>query len=232
LKPLAVAVAFLWWSGPGCVSNVPVHGEDRNVFFPDLRATWSLDDPAPADEAVFRSFIDADVTYGRGNSQQTLFSGQTLELESVVYTGPGTVDAEYGLLLGSVSWRGGLHFPGGTRFESILGLGFSALEIELSDGTQRDQDSFFEVGPIMGLALGQEVERLTLECSLEIQFGIPDEGTGVTVTVFELGGDYAISKPIRLGVAWRWIDYETEQSVDSNVELELSGPVLTLTYAP
>ncbi len=221
---------------PSCTSTVPIEGEDENVLFSDVRMRWPLSgrrDNADPDvpRRSFQTTLEVGGMYGRGTSEQTLRAGEVVELESIPFSGPTTLDTDYGLALGEINVRFGWDFDNGSHLACLAGLGFSSLELEISDGSQVDNDSFFEIGPVFGFAGGHDFGMAGIRASGKLQFGIPDEGSGVAVYVFDAGGVLRFGRQISLGAGWRWVDYKAEQSSGSDIDLRLSGPVVTLTFS-
>ena len=211
-----------------CSSQTTViEGSDTSVFSPSVRLAVPL-----ANEGMA---LELDVAHGEGDFDQRLGAGESVRLEDVTFSGPGTVRLEADLT----------RVYGGARFTHMEenGLGFSVhggLSLSLLDATAQmggvkdstDVDS-------LGLALGIEPflqlnDTWRLYGQVLFLPGIAGDYEEVELTEIDLGIAMRAFEHVELVLGWRRFEYEAEATggVDSDLDIVLSGPHVSLRLLP
>jgi hypothetical protein len=221
----------------GC--NTPrtaIEGSDEPVYFPGLRITFSPARGGPADAdgtpgAGRRPFLALDVELSRAEADfdQSLAAGETIELDGVLFTGPATVAFDVELVRAALQIRGGLRDE---RLYLGVSVGLACLDLDLegrSGGSSSDAD---EPSPALafGLELGwRALDRLRLYARAGTDAVLGNVGT---LDQLELGAEARLARAVALAAGWREWELEVDDYSESDLDIGLSGPVLTLRFSP
>jgi len=210
-----------------CVSR-EIEVEERNVVFPSLRGTfWD----GARSEAVVDHALELDLAYGAGEDLQMLGVGESVNLDGMTFTGPGTLQNEVDLTAGSATWRMDFLSPGdGVSFGGalLLGAAFTNLDIEISNGAVSERSTLANGGPILGGQFHiQPRPWIELHVRSTIQVGISDDPS--SLATWEAGLELEPHPTIGLFAGWRWWNYDKEVP-GSDIDLELSGPTFGLHF--
>ena len=115
-------------------------GEDEDVFFPTVRATWELlpgrgardesqDEERGVVEGTFS--LDFEASYAEAEFTQSLGSREVIVLDGVEFVGADQVKGDVELSMASLSARGGMSLFDQLKLEGIAGLGVAYMELEL-----------------------------------------------------------------------------------------------------
>lgn len=228
-------LALLACSGACTAPSTTIEGSDEHAFFPSLRGTFTLDEWKPthgsgaADDSRMRfTVVDVDVSRSEGDFDQTLAAGESVELDDTLFTGPATVAFDVELVRAAALLRAGLR-ERRLDLGASIGLAFIDLDLEGSSGAQRDERE----DALWALALGLELGWRALdELRLYARAGSDASPDEARLDQFELGAEWELARTVALSLGWREWDFELEEVSESDLDIELSGPVLTLRFSP
>jgi|GEM_PF-3428228 len=211
---------------------------DKGVFFPSLRITTAeplslASKETPADPESMRKpertfSIELDLSGGSGDDSQSLQSGESIRFEGTTFSGPGTVDGEFDLVAGSLALRVDMPRSESARAAFLVGLGFTELDLELSQNGTKERDTSSALGLMLGvLAEIQFSSRTSFQGRFTLMLGKTggDEDDGVVLTQLEAGLLWAIAGGVSVFGGFRHWSYEQNRT-GSDVDIEMSGPVL------
>lgn len=211
-----------------CVSSTPIEVKDRDVVVPSLRIAWQkseLWEPVHEPSSVRRGLrVELDLSAGRGRSSQDLAAGQQpIEFNGASFLGPQTLEQRFDFFFASLTagWR---FFPGdgAVGVETLVGGGYSALDLTLDSGSQRVKDELSSVGVTAALGiLWRTRPRTTVQGRLT-EFTALDELSGVTAV--ELVATQTVGRHVKLRGGYA--QWEVEADSGSDIEIEFSGPLL------
>jgi hypothetical protein len=169
-----------------------------------------------------------------GEDEQVIGLGETVELEDVPLFGPGTVEYDYELASLNLSAVNGMVSASGAMFDVAIGLNASRLDLEAELGGAGESTHVESLGPCFGLMLGwlspwQLSARARFAYSAELPLDAETEN--VETHTFELGLLLPLGPWAALDGGWRWKDYDADR-FDSDIELDLDGPYLSLAFGP
>lgn len=212
-------LAFL---GSACSSIVNIEVEDRATFN-DFEVSMPLPNADDMHLRLRGSRID-------GNFSQTIDSGDRINIEGSSISGPAKIDGEYEVTYWSLALgfdnTGTDMLPGQSRGAGYIGLGQTNFDLSLDDS---------------GRALSVEEEevefyfqyRFVQALTESFNFGFAG-AAGLTTDFdgsreYELILEYELSRQLILTGGYRWFDYfYFSDESDSDIELDLHGPVLGL----
>lgn len=204
----------------GC-GTIGIEGEDDGVLFPSARVRSRPDRTGTG----WFTGAEAELAWGSGSSVQALPAGESIDFHGEVFSGPGSVDLDFDLLLAHAAGSGGYAFGERFRVEGLYGLSLQRLDLEVSGGGESERDIDTGVGVMFGgRTTWQATDWLHLYAQGSFHTGF--SGDFVEVGTVDLGAGASRKGPVELLVGWRWWFYEAD-SVGSDVELDLSGPFLT-----
>lgn len=133
------------------------------------------------------------------------------------------LDVDYELRKASLGLSGGRHAEDVHAY-GTAGLGWHELEVELTSPTQRAQTSERWVGVLVALGfLWTPLDGVGLETRGEF---IPDLSS--QASQLELGVVLAPRSPVALALAWRWLGEFVAHESQSDLDLRLDGPFLSM----
>ena len=127
--------------------------------------------------------------------------------------------------------RAANRFESGFGVDGFLGLGLSDLDIRVKTPVQSDSDSHASYGPLIGATLSCWIVaplRIYAEGSAHLGFG--SNYSTATVTSLDLGAALRLGHNAEFTAGWRRLHYEAEfeDGTRSDLDLELSGPLIAL----
>lgn len=229
---LGIAVGII---AAGCTTtSSDVEIDEGGVLTTSFRGLyrWAEDPWSPREQQGSLTALEVEVSLLDDDADQTLAAGETIQLDDRPFTGPGEVDYDVRVLGAAVVTRGGFVFPNGLTVEGLFGLGFHQVEIDGAFGALSDEVEVFSAGPRFGLELGyhppRPAGRLRFFARGWAGFEYPDERDYVDVSEVTVGGGWRVGEHVFLALGWRWWRYEAEESSgpESDLQLELSGPLI------
>jgi hypothetical protein len=175
-----------------------------------------------------------ELDWSGDQAEQTLDLGETVRLDDVSLSGPGTVSYDYELASLNFSVVNGMVFESGAMFDVALGLNGTRFDLEAELGPLGDELRAKSLGPALGLQLGWlSPWRLSARARFGYSAEVPlDSHTDqVERRTYELGLLLPLGRWTGLDAGWRWQDYDAESS-DSDIELDLDGPFVRLAFGP
>ncbi len=176
--------------------------------------------------------LEGDWTGDEG--EQDIGALETVELDDVSLMGPGRVSYDFDLARLNLSVVNGMVFDNGALFDVALGLNATRLDLEAELGAQRASIRAESIGPKIGFQLGWlSPWRLSVRARLGYSAELPldEHADQVETRTFELGLLVPLGPWAGLDAGWRWRDYDAEGS-DSEIELDLDGPFVSLAFGP
>lgn len=167
-------------------------------------------------------------------AEQDIALGETVRLEDVELLGPGTVEFEYELETLNFSAVNGMVLEDGVMWDVALGLNLTRLELEAELGGMHESVGADSLGPMFAFQFGWlSPWRLALRGRLGYSAELPldDHTDQVETRLFELGLFLPLGPWAGLDGGWRWKDYDAD-SADSDVEIDLDGPFVSLALGP
>jgi hypothetical protein len=170
----------------------------------------------------------------RDEADQDIGPGETVRLDEVSLSGPGTVSYDYELASLNLSAVNGMVFDNGVMLDVAIGLNATRLDLEAELGSERASIRAESIGPKLGFQLGWlSPWRLSLRGRFGYSAELPmdDDADQVETRTFELGLFVPLGPWAGLDAGWRWRDYDAESS-DSDIELDLDGLSVSLAFGP
>lgn len=169
-----------------------------------------------------------------GDAEQDIGPGETVLLDEVSL-GPGLVRYDYELASLNLSAVNGMVFDNGVMLDVALGLNVTRLDLDAAlVGGPRAVLRAESLGPKLGLQLGWlSPWRLSGRARFGYSAELPldEHNDQVETRTFELGLFVPLGPWAGLDAGWRWTDYDAESS-DSDIELDLDGPFVSLAFGP
>lgn len=221
----------------GCGTPRDFEVKDNRVFFGDLRVTTAQPlgpiestgpDAAPQSEPNRAFSIELDLSAGSGDGTQDLDSGDILSYDGTIFSGPEDVDGDFDLFAGSIAGRMDVPVSGRTRVGFLVGLGFTSLDLELSQSGTKQRDTTSSLGIMMGL-IGET--RLSARTEAYGRFtamlGGSDESDnyGMNFNQLEAGVRWNVAHAISLFGGARYWGYHQDRA-GADIDIEMSGPML------
>ncbi|MFQ5655087.1 MAG: hypothetical protein ACE5GW_10195, partial [Planctomycetota bacterium] len=156
-----------------------------------------------------------------------LTASEAIRFQGTSFSGPGRVSADYELAVWSLSMRSGYMFAQAIALEGITGASFVSREMELESGVRSERDSDIFIGPLIGIAASVRASSwLSFEArTTQMLATAPPMSLGTT----EIGAEMIPSPNLAVFAGWRWWEYEEEGlNINSDIELQMSGPTLGL----
>ena len=223
-----LAIALLSIAATGCVSR-DIELEDRDTFFPSVRATIWNGERSKTDVVDYALEIDA--AYGYGEDRQMLGVGENITFDGTTFLGPQTTRSLLHLTTGSAAFRMDFRSPEGpVRFGGamLVGAGFTNVNLELRGNGVSERDEFADFGPIVG---GQfhllPAPWLEFHLRTTAQLGFSDDPSALVS--WEAGAEFQPNPAVGIFLGWRWWNYDKEIS-GSDIDVELSGPTAGLHF--
>ena len=201
--------------------------DDGRVFTQDLRFEFPLQRARrKSDSNGAYSSPDVGVALSSGDFSQTLALGQEIEIHDVTFFGPGALDGEFDLALGSVLWHYHGESTGRVSLDGYLGLAVNHVDVTISSGGVSDSDRRVTLGHIFG---GRWAYAVADRFDLFAQFliSLPTHQVG------DVGVRWRLSRRFVLEGGWRFLEFDTneDRDVTSSIEIEHDGPVLSLVFS-
>jgi len=231
---LPLALPFL--GACGLLQPELIRGSDDGTLFPGARVTWDLVEPSPAEEprTATRMQLELDLSYQSSSFEQDL-SGGSVQVDGTYFTGSSgaPLAVDYDLWRGSLACRIGVRSATGVAFDLIGGLGASALSLQASNGVNSARANIEDLGPLLGLGLsGQATPWLGFYAEARWYGGLAEDSNFTEIEVFDLGLSLGPWRATRLLIGLRQLEYETEENLTLNSEMDLgsSGVFATLAF--
>lgn len=213
-----------------CVSSgtppTPIEVTDRDVAIPSLRVAWDTSRSAEPSSVGEGLTVELDLAAARGRDSQGLAAGQDpIVFNGVTFSGPQTIGQRFDFFFTSLAarWR---FFFGESRVgvETLIGGGYSALDLRLDSGSQRVKDELSSVGVTAGFGVLWRAGKHTTLQARFTSLATFDEPSQVSAT--ELVVTQALARHVKFrGGYARW---EIEADNGSDIEVKFAGPVLGL----
>jgi hypothetical protein len=161
---------------------------------------------------------------------QYLQGGEEIDFKDFSISGPAPVAAESELFQFSISSRGGVWYRDKVAVEPLVGLGWSYNRLQVQSGIQQGRDYSWSIGPLGGMQIRvYPIQWLGLYAMGTIYGGFGEgDSDFISIGRGEIG---LILNPVA-GISflggWRWLSYREERHSGSDVDLDLSGPLLGL----
>jgi hypothetical protein len=212
-RSLGVACAA---ASVGCVSYDDLRGSDRSAAMPVVEARWMLERKSSG------WFAQGRAGGGRGDFDEHLDAGETIDLGDTSLDGPDDIEVEFEVREGHLAFGRRLareHF----EFAWFAGIQWAELELEF-DGTlaANDQDERRVANNLMlGLWLAG---RLDQHWAVEFTHtrSVPNDSDELFTATYDVFASFRPNPWWRLFAGWRSI--ELYESGASEIEIELSGP--------
>jgi hypothetical protein len=232
-------------SAPACRvwTQKDVEVEDGSVLFPVVRAVWNIDpklgevESARGDATAQRQGVDLDramqiaveldVSKGSGESTQNLSGSEMISFDGVSLFGPTSVDVDFDVTFATAAARFRWPVVPTVSIDGLLGVGLDRLDIKLRDNGQSVRDTTTTMGPLVGARVNwQPIDLLGAYGKVFGYVGVVGDEV-----VSHLGAEVALTvspfRQIEIFGGWRVWSYE-EDRAGSDVELEMSGPIVGL----
>jgi hypothetical protein len=223
----------------GCLPTVPITIEDKNVFTPSLRASYSLDDKSETvTENHKEHAIEFGLTTAKGSGGQSIASGQQVYLNRQI-AGPQQVSSDFSLVVADMMYRWRKYYAEDSLGVELLGgLNYSTLGLDVRSPTQSASGSYDDLALQVGAGL---MWRWHAGTSLQARttYSSKGDGWGHTNEIWrsELMLAQNLSKRFTLSggyASWRVNGQSDETSgidaTPSEFNLRFSGPTLRLDW--
>lgn len=224
---LAVATAM---TSACAVGREAIEGADNSVVFVGGRMSFDLSKrPVDPPASGARITLDVDASFAEAEFTQDVATGESIQLDQVIFAGPTELDVDVNVARLSFAARIEARSQSGLGIGGFAGVGVDDLHLEIEDRTNAvdDDDSLLAIGPLVGATFYYEpvlALRLYLEASAHPSFGSSIESADVNS--LEAGARVRFDEHWALLVAWRKLAIDVERDdLHSDLELELSGPV-------
>lgn len=227
----------------GCFTiDTTIEGQDDDVFFPTVRASFDLNksstapppartgpdgappqetSPPPAPSSAGRAtYIDVELSRGEGDFTQTIGGSQFIDMGSTVFTGPDTIDFDVALGRAAAGVR---HVRSDGHVDGSIGVGISVADLELDGRSGATVGQIDETSWMinLGLEVGwRAADELRLFAGLGWDEGFSGDAS---LDRLQLGAEVKLSPEVSLAAGWQEWEYDLEQPGSSDVDIELSG---------
>ena len=176
------------------------------------------------------SAIDLSFNYGHADIADPLAAGESVRVGDTFVSGPGRIGAEIDFYTGSVVERGGFWIHRIVAIEGIVGLGVTYVDFDLTRSGAGGGNDTWSVGPLGGAQLTvRPLDWLSFYARGTYYGGLADSSADfVELGTGELGFELMPLPGLSIFAGWHWEDYDEERRRESDLELELSGPVVGL----
>lgn len=231
-SPVLIARGRLSWVLlPEKSGTEPSTGENDGVIRPE-RGSWARPAAASAPGPHATLALDASFRTTSGSSKQQLQGGEFLEHDGERFDGPGRLEAGYDLYSGTLGVRGGIAWPIGFRLEGVGGFGVEHLDLRVRAVRGFGIFDAHEDSTAFGVFIGvspawQVLSWLEVYGEAATFQGFAEEGHPNSSTL-EAGLGFIVLPHVTVKTGWGGWFYKRQGLSDSDVRLNLSGPVVGL----
>lgn len=227
-----------------CISSctappMEISGSGDSTFSPSARLSYEF--PRRQDETFLQ--LELDVAQGGGAFEQQLDTFEHVTIGGISFGGPAEVQVSTDVtrVYAGVRFSGEVNERVGGS--GLIGVGRSDAEVSGKQGLSVSTARFTGWGPVLGF---EGHYRLTPSWRIYLEMvglpHFPDDADFASLGSFELGLHWATSRHLELVAGWRWWSLDVQSAdndfpvplgsnVSSDVDLELSGPLLALHLA-
>jgi len=200
--------------------TTPVEIRDRGVPQYDGRFLYRWQKSAPEGRW---SGLELHLGLARGDETQDLGPGDVVALGGRSLFGPDTLDIDYELRRASLGLLLGRQTEAISAY-GIIGAGWQEVEVDVSSGAQDAHGSEEWTGVLGGLGFQwTPFAVLGLESRAALTTDLVSDSTELELAVVLLP-----RSTMSLALGWRWLEVHTVVESESDVDLELDGPLLGL----
>lgn len=139
----------------GCSLNenlVDIHGEDKQVFFPEGEIEVRLVEHSAGQPDWNYAAISAGYAHSEGQFKQTLSAGETVSIDGTYIDGPTTLDNDASLAVGYL--RATYHSLSNEAFEWYAGAGLGLINMDFTTMTNSERRTISDNQPSMNVLFG------------------------------------------------------------------------------